>query len=452
LPAARAARRGLALVLVISGLVASSSTAEAQGWLDDRQRAEGPGFRVGNLELHPGIGFEAGYDSNVFLQETGERGSGILRTTAHLMLSTLGPERREEGEADAAPTRDRQMVDFRGGINASHYHYFESRAQDNVGGDLSLDLTLNPNGPFTFRVHETLGRRVRPFAPDAATTRPIRWGRNQNVAGVELGLRSRSSILRGTVGYSLAYDAFDDPIFRYANSLTHHSYTRASWNFLPSTALVHEFDVHVQRLHLWDPSAPTLLSDNIRLSTRVGINGAVTQRFSVAALVGYAAGFYENPLVNDFDSPIGRLEARWTPRPTVQTMVGYERRFTPSFIGNYRQSDRIYARAQIIMLGALLIGPEAVLSWDVTDIALTSTAGDVEFLGNRPRRESTRVRLSLFTEYRVTNWLAINATAGFLADYTDYRFNEPDPAVGVLPDPGAQFQRFEVFAGVRAFY
>jgi hypothetical protein len=438
-------------LLVCGVLLSAVPRVEAQAWLDDRDRAEGPGFRVGNLELHPGVGFEAGYDSNVFLQSRDERGSGILRTTAHLLVSTLGPERREEGEATQDGERDRQMITFRGGLNASYMHFTANRVRDDVAGGLGFNMTVNPTGPFTLTVHENFQRMVRPFAPDSGfTDRRMRWGRNRNVAGIDFGLRSRSGILRTSLGYAIEYEAFDDRIFRYANSLTHVAQSRSSWNFLPSTALVHEFDLRVQRLTQWDTDAPSLLSDNIRLSTMAGLNGAVTNTFSVAALVGYAAGFYENEFVNDFDSPVARVEMRWNPSQTVQTVLGYDRRFLPSFIGNYRKSDRLYARAQFLMAGALLIGPEAAVSWDVTDVALAEAG---EFLGNQPRRESVRVRASVFAEYRVTDWLALNLTAGYLQDFTDFEFREPpDPTDGVLVEPFANFKRFDVFAGIRAFY
>ena len=43
---------------------------ERQRWLVDRQYREGAGFRVGDFELHPGIGADFGYDSN-FLRRNG---------------------------------------------------------------------------------------------------------------------------------------------------------------------------------------------------------------------------------------------------------------------------------------------------------------------------------------------------------------------------------------------
>ena len=40
------------------------SAAAQQPWIKDRSYGEGIGIRTGNLELHPGIAGEFGYDSN----------------------------------------------------------------------------------------------------------------------------------------------------------------------------------------------------------------------------------------------------------------------------------------------------------------------------------------------------------------------------------------------------
>ncbi|MFW5877231.1 MAG: hypothetical protein ACOCXM_10885, partial [Myxococcota bacterium] len=395
---------GLTSALLVLG---AADVAQAQGWLADRKNAEGPGIRVGNLELHPGVGIEAGYDSNIFLEKEDPDGSAILRTTAHLLLSTIGKERREEGEATEDRQQSQRMLDFRGGLNFSHYHYFHDAVPDNVSGDLFLDATINPNGPFTFRIYDVFSRSVRPFS-NRPGVRDVVFGRNRNVAGVNLSLASRSRTLRGNVGYAIDYDFFDDDDFRYANSLTHRVQAGANWKFLPNTALLYELDLRFQGYNKFSAAdSPTLLSDTIRLNNRVGLNGAITNTFSVAALVGYSAGFYDDSRLEDFDSANARVEARWTPRDTVRTSLGYVRDFNPSFVGNTFQRDQVYAKANLMLLGSLLVVPQASVAFAQTDLAVTP---DGDPLGNQLNRESIRLRLSLFSEYRFTNWLAVNAT------------------------------------------
>jgi hypothetical protein len=85
--------------LVLAALIAAAALpipAQAQQWLSDRRFGEGIGLRVGDLELHPAIGAEFGYDSNYFQRDDSE---GVidayrLRITPSLSLSTLGSQRR----------------------------------------------------------------------------------------------------------------------------------------------------------------------------------------------------------------------------------------------------------------------------------------------------------------------------------------------------------------------
>src|SRR5206468_2561080 len=84
-----------------------------QPWLADRKYGEGIGVRVGNLELHPGISGEVGYDSNYFLRSSEEDPLSAyrIRVTPSITLSTLGMQ-RTQGHDGQAP---QPSVTFRGG-------------------------------------------------------------------------------------------------------------------------------------------------------------------------------------------------------------------------------------------------------------------------------------------------------------------------------------------------
>ena len=63
------------LVFCLTGFIlATATSAQAQQWLSDRKRAEGSGLRVGDLEIHPGLGAEFGYTSNAYNAEKGGHG------------------------------------------------------------------------------------------------------------------------------------------------------------------------------------------------------------------------------------------------------------------------------------------------------------------------------------------------------------------------------------------
>src|SRR5580704_8456803 len=86
-------KRGLASAAVAVALLAPRAAgaqpqltagADAPQWLKDRQYNEGIGIRTGDLELHPGIAGEVGYDSNYFYRsdKTSPAGGPVIDNAA----------------------------------------------------------------------------------------------------------------------------------------------------------------------------------------------------------------------------------------------------------------------------------------------------------------------------------------------------------------------------------
>lgn len=430
----------LAWVAVLSAAL-SPATASAQGI--DRGSREGPGFKAGRLVLHPGLSLEGGYDSNVFLQDVDEEDSFILRLTGYLDVATEGTERASQGETNKA---EPQKIQFRGGLGASYYHYFLDRLPDNVGGDAHIDFAYNPSPVFSLEVRDTFRRTVRPFSdPNTADGTTISYGFNHNNATLDLVARSKSQVLEGRVGYTNALEFFDAEVYQYGNNVTHRVPASLSWLFFPTSALVYSFEYARQNFSNPDEilTSPTLLSDNNRLESSMSYNGALTERFSLTAMIGYAAGFYE--FASDFDGVIARVDTRWRPRPTISFKAGYDRSIRPSFIGNFTTMNRLYANAGFVLSGALQLGLTTWVSFDKSGLAIRP---DGTLLGNEPYRQDIRVYAGIFGEYRFKAWLSLFGRVGYLADFTDFQYLGTDP----LLDPSAGYQRFEAWLGLRVFY
>lgn len=322
-----------------------ASSAQAQGWLEDRQRTEGPGFRVGDFELHPGLGVEIGYDSNLYYSDDDATSpavdSGILRATAHLMLATRGQERRREGESsggDEGASGDQPSVTFRGGVAGSFYTFFNDIDRSNMELDASLALNILPGRPFSISLTEQFGRSIRPFAENFA---PVSYARIQNDAGVRLNFNTTGQILQVSAGYNFRLDYFEDELFQYGNRFQHVISLKETFRFLPQTALVHDTSLIV--LDYFGPSGgPTLVNDGFLLRSRIGVNGAFTREFSVLATVGYAAGFYSgsDSYEQEYESVAAQVEARWQISERTRLTFGYDRDFQPSFVGNFYRRDR----------------------------------------------------------------------------------------------------------------
>jgi hypothetical protein len=411
-------------------MLASVSSVSAQAWLSDRKRAEGSGIRVGDLELHPGI----------------VKGSAAFRVAPHLFLSTLGAERSGADTGTYTPG----WVRFVGGLSAAYQHYFIDSAHDALNTDANLDFTLAPERPVGLKLTEVFSRTALPFSDSVspapgAVARPD-FTRYTETAGAQLLLQTSGGLLKAGLGYRFGDSWFDDIGFRVNNNMTHTGTLTASWEFLPKTALFYDASFAYQNYSrdsnmVQGQPAFTRLYDNTQLSTRVGLNGAITSRLGATIAAGYAAGFFRGG--DDYEGLIGSIEGRFTPSEISEIALVGDRTFLTAYQGNYQERNRVYARMRLLVGRAFLIGARLGVEF--------LKFGFDEFQGNRNDR---RYFGELSGEYRFISWLALTTQFNMLIDDTTFAFKSPTPANGGTPGPDnpAKFKAFEAWLGLRAFY
>ena len=175
-PPPRLARlaRSLACTAIAGSLLLAPKVASAQAWLKDRKIAEGAGIRAGDLEIHPGIGGEIGYDSNWFLRTHKEDPrfvnggpqnppveGGIIRITPSVTIGTLTGQRLQEGSTTAPPS----AFAFNAGVAATYREFIgkqELRDQRNISGNAFARVDINQNRPIGFGVFATYSRLIQP--------------------------------------------------------------------------------------------------------------------------------------------------------------------------------------------------------------------------------------------------------------------------------------------------
>lgn len=442
------------LFLVMSTVSAlAPQGASAQLWLADRRTAQGRGIRAGDFEIHPGLGAEIGYDSNVTNASgaaTGPTGpiadvisSAVLRVTPHVYLTTLTGERTQEGG-------DAPAIIFSGGLNASYYHWFgTSGTADNVEGDLNAHLDINHGKPVALVLDERFTRTVRPYADSLSGTTPD-YGRNTNAVGAQGIFTTTGGVLSGRLGYTFVYDFFDYNQFAYANNFDHQFLVAGSYRFLPRTAIVYDFNADYMSYQPAGSAPSALLSNGFRLATRIGLNGAFTSRLSASAMIGYAAGFYENMLSSDYESLVAQVEARWQISDGARLALGYDRNFYPAFIGNFVRRDRGYANFQLLVSGQFLLGLEVAVG--LLDFGTPLAPGGAPLgmtTGGNPARSDVILVGSVFAEYRFTDWFGLNATLRYTGDFTDWQFTSAGGTLGTIA-PG-RYNKFEAYFGARIF-
>lgn len=433
---------------VLVALPVLPAPVEAQQWLPDRARAEGQGIRLGDFILHPGIGSELGWDSNVFLAEHAPvdrtEDSAILRVSPHLNFNT--PDQGAK-------------LSFRGGLNASMRHYFatsESERALTVNLGESLKLKWQPARVFAWEVSQDLGRTAVPFTdpggPTGNATSKTNFGRNQIGVGTRLQVSSASGLLKVGLGYRLDFDVFDADVFAANDAKAHTITADTSWEFLPKTALVWGGNVKLRSYD--DPGAPGIgeRNDSTDASSRLGLNGALTDRIGFTLGVGYGAGFYDDG--GDYENVLAQVEARWKLSDSASFMLGYDRSTTPSYLGNSMDSDRIKAALSAMFGGVFVLGLKGeftFLSFGADDdlIALELAEDMTLSPSSAPSadRSDKHLMTNLSGEYRFTDWFALTGELGYAQNFTNYVY----PATGTVAADPAKWRRFEAWLGVRAF-
>jgi hypothetical protein len=257
--------------LLTAGLASAQAQLVAQPdspqWLKDRQYNEGAGIRAGDLELHPGIAGEVGYDSNWFYRtDNSGYANGapntpvvpalIFRVTPSLYLSTLGPQRRQDDSVAQAPS-----VAFRAGVNATYREFVglantsappgttgtnpnDISQQRNVGGAADMRLDILPEKPLGAGIFASYARVVQPTIVTADPN--ISFNRDEVNAGAEIVVQPGSGTLDWRFGYQFHDTIFETSAGQPFDSILNQAYTKGRWKFDPRTALVYDGQIGFQ--------------------------------------------------------------------------------------------------------------------------------------------------------------------------------------------------------------
>jgi hypothetical protein len=445
---------------------AAGAVAESP-WLKDRRYTEGPGYRVGNLEVHPGLAGEFGYDSNYLYRATDDTpGPGAalhVKITPSLSLSTLTAQRRE-----LTPGAPPPEFTFRGGLSATYHELIPLTGDDttktalrnsrNLSGELDMMLGIMPGRPWSGNLMGSFARIVMPSEAGNIGN----YVRDVPAGGAELIYTPGGGLLDWRLGYN-----FVGTLFEQQGGLTnfsHEGVTRGRWRFLPRTALM--YDGRFGYISYPNGNASGKASSH-PVRARIGINGLVTSSFSVLAMVGWGASFYSPSIdtrtgtpYENFDSLIGQAEVKYylTPNPAtnpgVATLslsaisVGFTRDFADSYVGTFYERDRGYLGVSYFFSGQFLV-------------ALEGGAAAIRYPPLHPSPSwnaqgawtDARIDASLFAEYRIRDSIGINTTFRYDGNISGTSLTFPgivDAAGRPLQDH-LSYNRFQAYLGVRWF-
>jgi hypothetical protein len=437
-----------AIVVVCLARTAAAQTAPTQqAWLSDRRFGEGMGIRVGDLELHPGVAGEFGYDSNYFQRDGGANEPTIaawrLRVTPSISLSTLGGRR-----LGATPGRPPAFT-FRASAYAAYNELFaadsdyseEVSEQRHLDAGVTLNAVVAPQRPFSLdlsgeyqRVGEASNDPSEQFAFDRGTAR----------GGAGVTWRPGGGLFEWRVGYDVTYNYFESKTYALLENVQQTLSTRGRWRFLPRTALAYDGSYTFVRYMLDDPFLP---QNGDILRSRVGLTGLITNRLAFLGMAGWLATFY-NGVPENADTPIGQVEFRYfliasqAMDPTAASLglsslaVGYNRDVSNSYLAAFYTRDRIYANFSYFFAGLVVASLEGGYSF-------ISNPEDVEFESSQQRRFDAR----LFAEYRLSDIVGLNTTVRYDSNVGDQVRSLDGTRVEDL-----DFKRWQAYAGVRVFW
>jgi hypothetical protein len=472
----RSKRKLIALLAPLS-LVAwslfSSRAASAQGWLADRRLAEGPGIRTGDLELHPGIGGEVGYDSNWFLRshEGGPnivngppalpvREAGVLRVTPSFYVSTLGQARQEGSRIEP------RLISFRGGASATLRAFVgkEMSRQHNVSVASDARMDINQGRPIGFGIFAGYNRLIQ---PQVLADPNLSFNRSDLRAGAEvIGIPGGGTFdMRG--GYQINAALFEESAGVPYTNITHEVGVKNRWRFRPRTALFSDTTLRWVNYPNAD-RALNYLNDSTPLRTRFGLTGLITERIGALLAAGYGATFFKSPervSSRQYDSVNGQAEVTYylgqgggSQEPGQATLLlstiqlGFVRDFQNSLLGNFYNSNKIYARIEYWFGGSMVMNlsgygeqlnyPEVFLN--------NGTAAPTQVTG-----EFTNYRVggSFFAEYRFTQSFGINTTIDYVQQFSDTLIPNGNIVGGTAPGFfNLNYRRLQAFVGARYFF
>lgn len=482
--AVRGLRLALGSALVLGSSLLASREASAQEWMKDRRYQEGAGIKTGSLELHPGIGGEAGYDSNWFLRtdkagfaNSNPKGAGVFRLTPSLSIATLGPQRTEQGGASQpAP------LAFRAGVAATFRQFIGDKEIQDQGTIPSGNVSLNANARLDYNQGRPLGFNLnaayqRLIQPNAGVADPnLSFNRSMVNGGGEVVVMPGGGTLDLRGGYQIYANLFEESNGVPFSNLQHEFAFRNRWRFRPRTALFQDTTLRVVN-YVNATRSVNYLNDGMPLRTRLGLTGLVSERFGALLAAGYGATFYNQPNLPSsiqYDSVIGQAEGTFylsqgsgASEPGQATLLlstlslGYLRDFQSSLLGNFYAVDKLYARVVYAFGGKALIQldgfgerqgyPQPFVNGGagvITPVPIPGTTTPVGDFVN------WRVGGTLFGEYRLTDSFGLNATFDYAQTISDTAVTTDaagTPALGTAGGYHLAWKRFQALAGVRWF-
>ncbi len=420
-------------------LVSGAGVAHAQD-ARDVAAVEGPGYPIGaGTVVHPILGAEAGFTDNVFsaYRASQRHASGLLRLVAEAVIASKHVEPVDEAltdegaEESAEPAT--QSIQFRGGGRLEYNEYLSTdevvRSQRGIAADLSANLTVAPQGTFSFVVKDHLVRDSRPtnFYSFDGTNRIA------NTLGLALNYQPGGRTMKGGLRWENQIDYFEDADQQFGNRMINAIHGGYEWQIFPYTKVYADASYGFIGSLGSDGAIPATKRGAQPIRGGAGIATALTELFTVKAHLGWAYASYSGG--SGYNAPLMGAELGYRYSPVGRMVVDYSWDHYDSLNGDYYRDHKLGLKVdQQISRVVASVGAEVRLRhYDGISMAIGA-----------PTRDDVIFAVGGKATYVFKDWLAAVADWRTEIDDTSYLSSFG----GDVHDPS--YVRTEVTAGVRA--
>ena len=370
-----------------------------------------------DLMMHLGLGVEAGYDTNVFYQNSDTTGSSIIRGTAYASIGNANRSGQSTGS-----------LGFGAGAGLTYRRYLSPdpkldgyRNALMPTGNLSLGTG---SGQFSFLLLDSFIRlEDAPYAPGQ-----LPLTRDDNNASVEGRWSPGGGRITASLRYSNVIDVFEDADYSYANSVSNLLLLDLAWKWLPKTAIF--FDAsqgYVTYLNTQTRDAQQggkVASYPLHLIA--GLRGLITPKVSAVLSLGYVNAFYSSGATTSglLGSTYLLAQATITPSLLNRIVVGFQHDFQNSVISNFYYEDAFFASFVQQLGGRFAIdlsGRLGIRRYEgfVVDNTIAMPGVPVGQPVTTPRTDEA-LTAGATLDYFVRNWAYAGVGYSVTANFSDY--------------------------------
>lgn len=417
-------------ILASAGVLALSAPLFSSSALAQDASVQGPGYKVSEgTVMHPTVGAETGFISNVFYEDSSPLAAALLRLTGNLNFGSAEVEENEdsaEGDNPGEPPK----YDFSAGLRMSYEEYLSgdasAQAQRNLGLGADIALTVFPQGKVRFDFTDNFIRNNRPtnFESNRVLNRDV------NHLQAKVVLQGQESSLKTSFRFENTLDVFESTGASFANRQQTLLGGRLDWQFLPITRFY--FDASYG---LYSAIGSGTKASSTPLRLILGADTAITESTTLKVRGGFVNGFYSGGA--DYTAPSYGAEFGYRYSPVGRVTLGYDHDFHDSINGNFYSDHALELKFDQQISRALLTF--------TADTRLRTYQGLVN-LGGGTTRSDFILGLGANAGYEMKEWLALSASYGTQVVATDYR----STVDGVTDDPS--YARHTLMVGATAAF